>query len=215
MAKRIIDGMPLFFSIGVVGLLAVFGFSPLLLLLGVFIGSAIPGCDPFKGDEYYIVADSFNDSRIDPIKRQLKAMIPESAQMIRAEIREGGFFGGGRARVRCRVDPKAMLAFIKANSDWKFRFDSTLVNENKENPYDVPSVPYFSGDFWSGKESPEIAIPTIDLNGDVKDEVVKRPNPYQLSDKFWAYYFIEKNHGGYRLYYDVINEVFYYDWSSN
>lgn len=106
--------MPLFFSIGVVGLLAVFGFSPLLLLLGVFIGSAIPGCDPFKGDEYYIVADSFNDSRIDPIKRQLKAMIPESAQMIRAEIREGGFFGGGRARVRCRVDPKAMLAFIKA-----------------------------------------------------------------------------------------------------
>ena len=49
----------------------------------------------------------------------------------------------------------------------------------------------------------------------VAEVCVRRSRPLPCTGRFWSYLYIYKNNGGYRLFYDVETETFYYDWSSN
>lgn len=185
--------------------------NPVVILESLFC-SLLLGCGELEEKNYYIVAKSFSDSRINPARELLKEMIPENAKEIRAEIHCGGFMGGFSEKVRCKIDPDSLRVFAK-RKNWDFRVDSTMKNANYENPDAVLEPPQFDGDFWEPDrrmrhEFPIWSAPDADGQSRIVDE-------YVLSGKFWSYNDIHLNGGGYRLYYDVVNEVFYYDCSSN
>lgn len=185
-----------------------------LILFAISVCSLFSGCDELEERHYYIVAKSFEDSRVNPVREQLEKLIPVNAREIRAEIHRGGFMGGFSEKVRCKVDPKSLREFIESKK-WNFRFDSTMKNENKEHPSAILEPPHFDSDFWEADERfrREMRSPVITSSANAVQ--IKFRDEYVLSGKFWSYNDIHLNGGGYRLYYDVINEVFYYDWSSN
>lgn len=186
--------------------------SSFAVTAGVFVCLLLLGCEELQEKHYYIVAKSFSDSRINPARHLLKEMIPENSKDIRAEIHCGGFMGGFSEKVRCKVDPKSLREFIELKK-WNFRFDSTMKNENEEHPSALLEPPHFDGDFWEADRQIRHALPM--WASSAEKERVRCHDDYTLSGKFWSYNDIHLNGGGYRLYYDVINEVFYYDWSSN
>lgn len=184
------------------------------VVVGVFECLFLLGCEELQEKHYYIVAKSFSDSRINPARHLLKEMIPENSKDIRAEIHCGGFMGGFSEKVRCKVDPKSLREFIELKR-WNFRFDSTMKNENEEHPSAILEPPHFDSDFWEAdKRFRHETHPSV-ISSSIDDVQIKFRDEYVLSGKFWSYNDIHLNGGGYRLYYDVINEVFYYDWSSN
>lgn len=173
----------------------------------------IPGCSDHDFEVQYVVANSFSDPRIKSAENVLGDIIPRSATEIRAELHEGCFLGGMFQQVRCHVGPDAMRAFIK-DKGWNFRYDSTMKNENEEYPDAHLGFCGFLGDFWDEEYKP-CTIPSLALSPDLVKVPVRSKRPRPCSRRFWSYLYIYKNNGGYRLFYDVETETFYYDWSSN
>ena len=196
-------------SCGIIGLCLLF----LLVIVCFIVSLHIPGCNAHDFEVQYVVANSFDDPRIEPAKDVLEDLIPPSATEIRAELHAGCFLGGAGQQVRCHVGPDAMRAFIK-DKGWNFRYDSTMKNENEEYPDAHLGFCGYLNDFWDENES-AFPVPSLALSPDLAQVPIRRKRPQPCSGRFWSYQYIYKNNGGYRLFYDVETETFYYDWSSN
>ena len=194
---------------GIIGLSLLF----LLAIVCFIVSLHIPGCNAHDFEVQYVIANSFDDPRIEPAKDVLEDLIPPSATEIRAELHAGCFLGGAGQQVRCHVGPDAMRAFIK-DKGWNFRYDSTMKNENEEYPDAHLGFCGYLNDFWDENES-AFPVPSLALSPDLAQVPIRRKRPQPCSGRFWSYQYIYKNNGGYRLFYDVETETFYYDWSSN
>lgn len=136
---------------------------------------------------------SIDDPTMDPYRKKIVGLLPHNATDVYVDCHPGGFVGGQHIFIRCKVSPDDLRAYIKENG-YNFRFDSTQINENSKYPD--------GGLGWPNEDGTSV-LGSRCGNGlcDV--------------DEYWSYNHIYTNNGGYRMFYDVRRQLFYYDWSSN
>ena len=127
------------------------------------------------------------------VEPKIVGLLPHNATDVYVDCHPGGFIGGQHIFIRCKVSPDDLRAYIKEKG-YNFRFDSAQINENSKYPD--------GGLGWPNEDGTSV-LGSRCGNGlcDV--------------DEYWSYNHIYTNNGGYRMFYDVRRQLFYYDWSSN
>lgn len=149
--------------------------------------------NPDECKSWTVQCASIDDPVLGIHQKRAKSLLPQGATDIYISCNPGCFIGGGCDFFRCKVTPSDLMAFIKEKG-YKFRFDSSQKNENSEYPQAALGWPNDDGTSLSG---------------------VRSFNGLGGADEYWSYNYIYTNNGGYRMFYDVKRQLFYYEWSSN
>lgn len=164
-----------------------------LMFVGPFACLVYEKLNPEENQCWTVQCANINDPVLGCRREKAVALLPRGASDIYISCDPGCLAGGGREFFRCKVTPNDLRVYIKERG-YNFRLDSTQVNENGKCPYGCPGWPNEDGTSLLGSKC---------FRGlcDV--------------DEYWSYNYIYTNNGGYRMFYDVKRQLFYYSWSAN
>lgn len=179
-------------SLPVLGLPLLF-FVPALIVVLPMSLLVYEKLNPDEVKSWTVQCANIDDPALEGHREKAVALLPRGATDIYISCDPGCFVGGSSDFFRCKISPGDLLAFIKKEG-YNFRFDSTQVNENSKYPQGHPGWPNADGTSLSGSKC---------FRGlcDV--------------DEYWSYNYIYTNNGGYRMFYDLKRQLFYYSWSAN